>query len=150
MIDVCVKQSSPAFVVLPVVAWGTLAVLGAYRSDSNCAISSPDMSAMQITALEEVRQGVGLPLNKRGPQELEVAAGVHGLSEIELNTFVDMAEARYRAKRMDPGAPTCLLMTCVTNKLDHMCGLRHLSGLYPPHRPCFNIEWHDVSNPKLS
>lgn len=62
---------------------------------------------MQITTLEKVRQGVGLPTNERGPQELEVAAGVHGLSEVELNIFVDMAEARYRAKRMDPGA-TCL------------------------------------------
>lgn len=60
---------------------------------------------MQITALEKVRESVGLVLNERGPQELEVAAGVHGLSELELNTFVDMTEARYRAKRMDPGAP---------------------------------------------
>ena len=60
---------------------------------------------MQISALENVRRSVGLPLNERGPQELEVAAGVHGLSEIELHTFIDMAEARYRAKRMDPGLP---------------------------------------------
>lgn len=60
---------------------------------------------MQITALEKVRESVGLAVNERGPQELEVAAGVHGLSEIEINTFIDMAEARYRAKRMDPGVP---------------------------------------------
>lgn len=58
---------------------------------------------MQITAMEKVRDSVGLPKNERGPQELEVAAGVHGMSETELNTFIDMAEARYRAKRMDPG-----------------------------------------------
>ena len=60
--------------------------------------------ALQIKALEKVREAVGLPINERGPQELEVAAGVHGISEIELNTFVDMAEARYRSKRCDPGA----------------------------------------------
>ena len=63
------------------------------------------MLGMQITSLEKVRESVGLAVNERGPQELEVAAGVHGLSEIEINTFVDMAEARYRAKRMDPGWP---------------------------------------------
>ena len=70
------------------------------------ALTSP---GMQITALEKVRERVGLPKNERGPEDLEVAAGVHGLSEIELITFIDMAEARYRAKRMDPGgvAPCC-------------------------------------------
>lgn len=73
------------------------------------------LSALQITALEEVRKSVGLSLNERGSQELEVAAGVHGLSEIELNTFVDMAEARYRAKRMDPGV--CLLSSACINFL---------------------------------
>ena len=64
---------------------------------------------MQITALGKVRDRVGLEINERGPQKLEVAAGVRGLSEIELNTFIDMAEARYRAKRMEPGevAPCC-------------------------------------------
>jgi len=68
------------------------------------------MLDMQITALEKVRTSVGLAVNERGPQELEVAAGVHGLSELELNTFVDMAEARYRAKRMDPGVTPMLLL----------------------------------------
>ena len=66
--------------------------------------------------MEKVRDSVGLPKNERGPQELEVAAGVHGMSETELNTFIDMAEARYRAKRMDPGevAPRyhCQVLAC--------------------------------------
>ena len=64
------------------------------------ALTIPEM---QITALKEVRERLNLPVDERGPEDLEVAAGVHGLSEIELNTFIDMAEVRYRAKRMDPG-----------------------------------------------
>lgn len=64
--------------------------------------------------MEKVRDSVGLPKNERGPQELEVAAGVQGMSETELNTFVDIAEARYRAKRMDPGeSAPCHHATCL-------------------------------------
>lgn len=70
------------------------------------ALTVPEM---QITALEKVRDRLQLPKDERGPEDLEVAAGVHGLSEIELTTFIDMAEARYRAKRMDPGGGCPLL-----------------------------------------
>ena len=44
-----------------------------------------------------------MPAEERGPEEVEVAAGVHGLSQIELDAFVDLTVQRYQTKRMDPG-----------------------------------------------
>ena len=53
-----------------------------------------------------MRQRLGLPIEERGPEEIEVAAGVHGLSQRELHGFVDLAVQRYQSKTMDPGQPT--------------------------------------------
>ncbi len=61
------------------------------------------LSAWQVTRLKGVRERLGLPAEERGPEEVEVAAGVHGLSQIELDAFVDLAVQRYQTKRMDPG-----------------------------------------------
>ena len=71
-------------------------------------LTSPET---QIAELARVRGTLELAVNERGEQELEAAAGLHGLSELEVNTFVDMAEARYRAKRMDPGMPLAIAPT---------------------------------------
>ena len=57
----------------------------------------------QVSRLRGARERVGLPEGERGPEEVEVAAGVHGLSELELNAFVDLSVERYQTKRMDPG-----------------------------------------------
>lgn len=56
-----------------------------------------------MSKLRGVRERLGLPIEERGPEEIEVAAGVHGLSQIELDAFVDLAVERYQTKRMDPG-----------------------------------------------
>ena len=59
-----------------------------------------------MEGLRGVRQRLGLPIEERGPEEIEVAAGVHGLSQRELHGFVDLAVQRYQSKTMDPGQPT--------------------------------------------
>ena len=97
-------------------------------SASEC-FAALTIPGMQITALEEVRERVKLPKDKRGPEDLEIAAGVHGLSEIELNTFIDMAEARYRAKRMDPGE----VASCC-----HCCKCYLSQGAQRPHSEACN------------
>lgn len=56
-----------------------------------------------MEGLRGVRQRLGLPIEERGPEEIEVAAGVHGLSQRELHGFVDLAVQRYQSKTMDPG-----------------------------------------------
>ena len=61
-----------------------------------------------MEGLRGVRQRLGLPVEERGPEEIEVAAGVHGLSQRELHGFVDLAVQRYQSKTMDPGLH-CLL-----------------------------------------
>ncbi len=58
---------------------------------------------LQVEILKGVRKRLELPSEERGPEEIEVAAGVHGLSQIELNAFVDLVVERYQTKRMDPG-----------------------------------------------
>ncbi|DBB09251.1 hypothetical protein WJX82_001205 [Trebouxia sp. C0006] len=58
----------------------------------------------QVTRLKGVRERLGLPAEERGAEEVEVAAGVHGLSQIELDAFVDLTVQRYQTKRMDPGS----------------------------------------------
>ena len=55
--------------------------------------------------LRGVRKRLELPADDRGPEEVEVAAGVHGLSNIELTALLDLAVQRYQTKRMDPGRP---------------------------------------------
>ena len=50
-----------------------------------------------------MRKRLGLPIEERGPEEVEVAAGVHGLSQRELHGFVDLAVQRYQSKLLDPG-----------------------------------------------
>ena len=67
------------------------------------ASSHAVLSAWQVSRLKGVRERLGLPAEERGPEEVEVAAGVHGLSQIELDAFVDLAVQRYQTKRMDPG-----------------------------------------------
>ena len=56
-----------------------------------------------------------MPAEERGPEEVEVAAGVHGLSQIELDAFVDLAVQRYQTKRMDPGNTLCSHLTAFTD-----------------------------------
>ena len=58
---------------------------------------------MQVSILRGARERLELPIEERGPEEVEVAAGVHGMSQIELNAFVDLVVERYQTKRMDPG-----------------------------------------------
>ena len=60
---------------------------------------------MQVEILRGVRKRLELPADDRGPEEVEVAAGVHGLSSIELTALLDLAVQRYQSKRMDPGKP---------------------------------------------
>ena len=73
------------------------------------------LSAWQVSRLKGVRERLGLPAEERGPEEVEVAAGVHGLSQIELDAFVDLAVQRYQTKRMDPGNTLCSHLTVATH-----------------------------------
>ncbi len=73
------------------------------------------LSAWQVSRLKGVRERLGLPAEERGPEEVEIAAGVHGLSQIELDAFVDLAVQRYQTKRMDPGNTLCSHLTVSTH-----------------------------------
>ena len=79
------------------------ALIQASTQDHALCSSHAVLSAWQVTRLKGVRERLGLPAEERGPEEVEVAAGVHGLSQIELDAFVDLTVQRYQTKRMDPG-----------------------------------------------
>jgi hypothetical protein len=85
------------------------------------------LSAWQVTRLKGVRERLGLPAEERGPEEVEVAAGVHGLSQIELDAFVDLAVQRYQTKRMDPGNTLC---SQVTVSIHPTCSSAPVNTLY--------------------
>jgi hypothetical protein len=48
-------------------------------------------------------QRLGLPLDSRGDEVLEYAAGVDGLTPAQLVALVDRALTKYDAKRIHPG-----------------------------------------------
>ena len=81
--------------------------------------SHAGLSAWQVSRLKGVRERLGLPAEERGPEEVEVAAGVHGLSQIELDAFVDLAVQRYQTKRMDPGDTLCSQVTVSPHPAAH-------------------------------
>ena len=87
-----------------------------------------------MSKLRGVRERLGLPVDERGPEEIEVAAGVHGLSQIELDAFVDLAVERYQTKRMDPGNPHSWSPPPPPpfNSLSELLCIAHNADVHPP------------------
>ncbi len=81
-----------------------LGVLGSENSVSTAFIADLraflDDLAHGATA---ARARLGLERNVRGPAVMERAAGVDGLTAVELSRFVDLCKQLYDDKRVDPG-----------------------------------------------
>ena len=59
---------------------------------------------MQVEEMRKRREHLGLPSDgTRGPEAVEVAAGVHAVTKRQLTGLVEHCAQRYEAKRMDPG-----------------------------------------------
>ncbi len=84
-----------------------LGVLGYENSVSTAFID--DLRAFLTNLAEGVaaaRVRLGLDRGARGPAPMERAAGVDGLTAVELTRFVGLCKQLYDDKRVDPGMST--------------------------------------------
>lgn len=86
-----------------------LGVLGYERTFSKSFLAELRACLADVaSAAAAARVRLGLPPAARATPELERAAGAGALSAAQLKTFVAFCVQRYDAKRIEPGAPSCL------------------------------------------
>lgn len=60
-----------------------------------------------MDAYAAARKRLGLPSDGRGNELLEYIAGLDGLNQLQLDTFIKRVIAKYETKRIEPGRFCC-------------------------------------------